>query len=321
MPKEEKHRKTTEASASSEASEVKKSKSSSKKNKSELPVDDATHPAAAVTSSSDNQEEKKSKKHKKRSKEEGEETHTIPSEEGVKEKKKSKKAKVDFTAREPEEEEVKAKKEEETVKEDEMTLEEEEEEEVALPVSGANEVSLGERLELLSKQLTSLEANATNGSSSSQLLALSNGDAPTADSLVTLIDQALQSSDDDLLEQCLQCGDLDVISATTKQLPTHRILLFLRKLVLKFERRPSRGLLVTQWLAQILRHHVAYLITVPDLTKQLTGLSQTLEQRVQSYTRLSSLAGRLDLLMAQVSGSGRAGEDLLPASKTVFFEE
>eukprot|EP01039_Chlorochromonas_danica_P004646 gene4647-5088_t len=152
---EKKRRETTKASASSEANnEVKKSKSSSEKNKSELPPvddDDATHPAAVASSSIDdknNQEEKKSKKKdKKRSKEEGEEeTHSAPSdEEGV--VKEKKKAKVDWFAVQALEEEVKAKKEEESVNEDEMTVEEKEE--VALPVSGANEVPFGGKREVI----------------------------------------------------------------------------------------------------------------------------------------------------------------------------
>ena len=119
--------------------------------------------------------------------------------------------------------------------------------------------------------------------------------------MVTLIDQALQSGDDGLLEQCLACADSDVVEATARRLPTSRVVMFLRKLVAKFEKRPSRGALLTQWLSSLLRHHTAYLVTVPDLSFQLAGLSQMLEQRLASYSKLSSLAGRLDLLMSQVN--------------------
>ena len=45
---------------------------------------------------------------------------------------------------------------------------------------------------------------------------------PTSDSLLTLIDQALQSGDDALLEQCLACTDVDVIEGTTKALKANR---------------------------------------------------------------------------------------------------
>ena len=132
---------------------------------------------------------------------------------------------------------------------------------------------------------------------------------PTSDSLVTLVDQALQTGDDALLEQCFGCDDVDVVEETSRRLPTGRIVLLLRRLVSKFEKRPSRGLLLTRWLAALLRHHTAYLVTVPDLTAQLAGLSQMLEQRLSSYSRLASLGGRLDLLLSRMSAAdvGRSG--------------
>lgn len=165
-----------------------------------------------------------------------------------------------------------------------------------------NEVTLGQRLEKLSKTLTKLEAVGT-AEVDNVRKGVNNAPTPTADSLVTLLDQALQTNDIALLEQCLACTDSDIIDATTRRLPTHRILRLLRTLVAKFEKRPSRGLLITQWLACILKNHISYLITVPDLSVQLAGLSQMLEQRMQSYSRLSSLAGRLDLLMSQIDSS------------------
>ena len=91
---------------------------------------------------------------------------------------------------------------------------------------------------------------------------------PTSDSLVTLIDQALQSGDDSLLEQCLACNDMDVIDGTARVLKTHRVVTFMKKLVAKFEKRPSRGILLTRWLSCILRHHTSFLISVPDLSEQ-----------------------------------------------------
>lgn len=170
---------------------------------------------------------------------------------------------------------------------------------------GEDEVPLGKRLEQLSRQMAALEQEQdregtnTNGK---------NNSGPSADSLVTLLDQALQSGDAALLEQCLNYTDLDVIDTTTRLLSTHRVLKLLKVLVAKFEKRPSRGLLVTRWISCILKNHLSYLITVPDLSIQLAGLNQMLEQRLQAYTRLSSLAGRLDLLMSQLSSKkGAAG--------------
>jgi len=170
----------------------------------------------------------------------------------------------------------------------------------------SSEPTMQQRLDHLSQLLSKVEKQQPAASSSSALA------APlfTSDSLSTLIGQALQAGDDPLLEQCLSCGDRSTVEATARRLPTQRVLPFLRKLVAKFEKRPTRGALLTQWLAAVLRLHTAYLITLPDLSYQLAGLSQLLESRLACYSRLSSLAGRLDLLLSQVSYQQQQGRQL-----------
>jgi hypothetical protein len=159
-----------------------------------------------------------------------------------------------------------------------------------------SELTLAQRLERISKRL---DENQTARDEEDEKADTGNI-APTADSLVTLLEQALQSSDASLLEQCLACSDVDIIDATMRKLPTQRVLVLLKLLVAKFEKKPSRGVLMTHWLSCILKHHQSYLITVPDLSHQLAALSQILEQRIHSFSKLASLAGRLDLLMSQV---------------------
>jgi U3 small nucleolar RNA-associated protein 5 len=176
-------------------------------------------------------------------------------------------------------------------------------------------LTLEERLQNLSSGMTFLE-NGTVPTRRSL--------APTSDSLVTVIDQALQARDDALLEQCLACDDTDVIDQTAKMLHTHRILELMTRLVAKFEKRPSRGLLLTRWLSCLLRHHTSFLVSIPDLAGQLAGLSQMLEQRLASYTRLSSLSGRLDLLLSQASARGMSSSSTRSASMEpleVVYEE
>jgi U3 small nucleolar RNA-associated protein 5 len=168
------------------------------------------------------------------------------------------------------------------------------------------ELTLGQKLEQLSKSINDLED--ARDKDVQQVEKQIQRRIPTADSLVTLLEQALQSNDAALLEQCLMCTNLDIIDATTLRLPTSRVLTLLKTLVSKFEKRPSRGLLVTHWLSFILKHHISFLITVPDLSRQLAGLSQLLEQRLSTYSKLASLSGRLELLMSQVSSQKTIGD-------------
>lgn len=154
--------------------------------------------------------------------------------------------------------------------------------------------TLEQKLKALSSQLTKQQLKQRGQSLFSQEL------TPTSDSLVTLIEQALQSGDNALLEQCLMCEDGFVIEETSKRLPATRVLVLMKRLVSKFEKSPSRGLLLTKWLAALLRHHTAFLISMPSLAQEVAGLSEMLQQRLSTYARLSALSGRMDLLMSQI---------------------
>lgn len=177
------------------------------------------------------------------------------------------------------------------------------------------ELTLEQRLESLSAGMDALERAATHAPRDR------NDPAPTSDSLVTLLDQGLQTGDDALLEQCLACDDAEVVDATASRLPVSRVVPLLRKLMAKFEKRPARGMLLTRWLVSILRHHMAFLISVPELAAQLAGLSQMLEQRLACHVSLAALGGRLDLLMSQVASGADGGAGGSFAPKAVYMEE
>lgn len=180
----------------------------------------------------------------------------------------------------------------------------------AVKATGSDIATLEEKLNAYSAAMLADEENTSKQKLSVEV----SRAAPSSDSLVVLVEQALQSGDDVLLEQCLACDDKDIIDATTSKLPTAKIFLFMRRLISKFEKRPSRGLLLTRWLSAVLKHHASYLISLPELSSRFAGLSQIMEQRLASYSRLASLGGRLDLLMshvsshAQTNGSGSQSE-------------
>jgi hypothetical protein len=165
---------------------------------------------------------------------------------------------------------------------------------------GNNELTLEERLEQLSASMNELE-NTTETNLFDE--------TPTSDSLVTLIEQALQSGDDSLLEQCLSVDDIRIVEATVRGLSTSKVIAFMKKLMAKFEKRPSRGALLTHWLAATLTFHISYLMSVPNLSGELSGLSQMLEARLTTYQRLASLSGRLELLLGQSGSTNQYDEN------------
>lgn len=190
------------------------------------------------------------------------------------------------------------------------------EEDTGLELSEENELTLEARLEMLSKQMNQLEDENQNNDQPNDSAQL-----PSAQSLVTLLEQALQSGDEGLLEQCLSCNNQQMIALTTQELSTSKVLVFLKKLIAKFEKRPTRGQLITVWLANVLKYHISYLITVPDLSRQLAALSTIIEHRLSNHSKLVALAGRLDLLMAQITanhGKNNQNSNIEPA---IIYEE
>jgi hypothetical protein len=167
-------------------------------------------------------------------------------------------------------------------------------------------LTLEERLRNITTTLTKLEQDPehylkqpSTGGGGAKKPSVSS--AVTSDSLVVLIEQALQSLDDALLEQCISQSSEDIIRETVQRLPSNRIIQLLKKLIHKFEKKSSRGLVLMKWISMILRYHTSYLLSLHDLSSQLIGLNAILEQRLSTYVKLSSLAGRLDLMMSHIT--------------------
>lgn len=80
-----------------------------------------------------------------------------------------------------------------------------------------DEPTIAERLERLSSALAASGAEMKSGGKS----------VPTSDSLVVVLSQALQSMDDQLLEQCLNTNEPKVVEATVERLSPDRVVPFL----------------------------------------------------------------------------------------------
>ncbi|KAL7418075.1 hypothetical protein BDY24DRAFT_373973 [Mrakia frigida] len=128
-------------------------------------------------------------------------------------------------------------------------------------------------------------------------------------SLARLLTQALHSSDAPLLSQCLSHSDPALIRATIRKLqPELSVVLLERlgeRLALGGKGRAGgaaaqrvRG--VGAWTKGVLRERVGYLMTVPDLLPRLSPLHSLLSTRLLLAPPLLSLAGRLDLALAQI---------------------
>jgi len=114
---------------------------------------------------------------------------------------------------------------------------------------------------------------------------VSNKNVPKSGSLQQVLVQALQTSDNALLEQCLlvrslppsftilaclivcvvfffQVRDLSVIQKTVERLPPPFVIPFLTHLIDKFQKAPNRGAILGVWIRITITYHTAYLMTV-----------------------------------------------------------
>eukprot|EP00158_Paraphelidium_tribonemae_P005426 Partr_v1_DN27327_c0_g1_i4_m46685 putative WD repeat domain 43 len=154
---------------------------------------------------------------------------------------------------------------------------------------GDEKASLSEKLKLL-RMMEPAKSQPTSGKKT----------IPKADSLLQMLSQALHSSDQELLEQCLQTGQEAVIQKTVSKLSPQHILPFLEVLVERFQLNPNRGPQLAKWLKAVLMSHMAYLLSHPNLAQKLAPLYQTIDARLANFPKLLQLNGRLELLSMQI---------------------
>ena len=117
-----------------------------------------------------------------------------------------------------------------------------------------------------------------------------------------------------------------VIKNTVRRLPAAASVQFLKALVARLQSRPARAEQLGHWARALLAHHAAYLTGAPGASGALVALYQALDARLAHFRPLLSLAGRLDLVMSQVSQQEGAsdeaddGEGLLSRGPLTTFE-
>ncbi|KAG5459410.1 MAG: Dip2/Utp12 family-domain-containing protein, partial [Olpidium bornovanus] len=127
------------------------------------------------------------------------------------------------------------------------------------------------------------------------------GGAPKASSLSTALVQALHSADHQLLELCLTHTNPEVIRSSVRRLPPQYVVPLLREIVTRFQRRPNRAAQLLEWVRAPLLLHAGYLMTVPELVRELSGFYQAMDARLASFRRLMHLSGRLEMVNTQIS--------------------
>ena len=133
------------------------------------------------------------------------------------------------------------------------------------------------------------------------------GAPPKADSLAVLLSQALVAEDRALIERCLSVSDPTVVDNTVSRLAPHAATRLLGAALDRMRTKPARGEQLARWMRTVLLHHAGYIASSTKAQAQLVELQQTVESHVAMQRPLSSLLGRLDLLLHRRGAGTRTG--------------
>jgi len=197
---------------------------------------------------------------------------------------------------------------------------------------GAGGKTLGERLRAIEQTAADLPVDARAPAEKQKLTATDRavldalggkGAPPKADSLATLLSQALVAEDRALVERCLNVSDAQTVANTVARLQPHVAVRLLGAALDRMRTKPSRGEQLARWMRTVMLHHSGFITTSAKAQQAVMELQQTVEAHVAMQRPLLSLLGRLDLLLHKQQqvpdgedGDGDGGEGPL----TVYTE-
>lgn len=121
---------------------------------------------------------------------------------------------------------------------------------------------------------------------------------PRATSATAALVAALSTNDKHQLSSIVTKMDETFVTNTLRQLPVSQVLPLLKTLMGMFVVRASTHVVV--WVRNLLIIHQSYLASAPELLSQLSGLYNTVDERLKCFPDLLKLNGRMDLLLAHL---------------------
>lgn len=153
------------------------------------------------------------------------------------------------------------------------------------------DIAIAERLRLLAREM---ERNEDEDDDEEQQHSTQNSSfntrKATTESLSHLLNQALSSGDDTMLELSLGVRDKRIIATSLQELDSDLASLLLTKLTFRLSHKPNRASDLSIWIALVLQSGK---VRQPE---QLRPLRNLLQERVESFPHLLQLEGRLSIL-------------------------
>lgn len=170
--------------------------------------------------------------------------------------------------------------------------------------SGPEEPSFGEQLQASVTEPIDVETTLANAADEAFAVTRIPGpralSAPSANSLGTVLTQALRTNDRDLLESCFEMNDLESVRSTIERLPSHLVSVLLPRLAERIHKRPGRAGNLMVWVQWAIVSHGGYLAGQPEVVLHMGSLIRVIKERAHGLQPLLQLKGKLDMLSAQL---------------------
>mmetsp|Transcript_1417 Transcript_1417/g.2594 ORF Transcript_1417/g.2594 Transcript_1417/m.2594 type:complete len:608 (+) Transcript_1417:108-1931(+) len=163
----------------------------------------------------------------------------------------------------------------------------------------ANNMTIGERLQMLRQDLDNDTDVDEGNEDDDEGVEFERADKTmftfkprkaTTESLKELLTQALQSSDDHLLEQALMVRDTKIIGTTLKEMDRELLVVLLGKLTSRLASTPLRAESLSVWISHCLKRGSFN-------SNHLAVLRNLLYERIESFSDLLRLEGRLSMMV------------------------
>jgi len=155
-------------------------------------------------------------------------------------------------------------------------------------------VTIAERLQMLTDALDEEENEDDNGVAAAIVAAAGKTkfkpQKVSTESLKELLTQALQSSDDGLLELALSVHDVKIIATTIKEMNEDLLVILLGKLTSRLASSPLRAETLSVWISHCLKRGSFD-------SEHLAVLRNMLYERIESFPDLLRLEGRLSMMV------------------------
>jgi len=163
----------------------------------------------------------------------------------------------------------------------------------------AKNLSIAERLQMLTDALDEGANDEENSNDDTGVLEADTATTgktkfkplkATTESLKELLTQALQSSDDSLLELALSVHDVKIIATTINEMNEDLLVILLGKLTSRLASSPLRAEALSVWISHCLKRGSFD-------SEHLAVLRNMLYERIESFSDLLRLEGRLSMMI------------------------